>query len=228
MKQEILDRIDSVVAGYVNQYATDWTEIDRPLVEKLHDSNSFLVMMRPSGVDVAFFGGESASLENVFHSQAAVPNHELFLFYDGEKMQSITRVAAQKLCDKFATRFQDLDLPMDGFRKAVERCSDEAARNENNPTAVGECGPWKVSLLDRQYTTGAGLEVCYENKPVAKAYKTVDHWGGLNLEFGRIGDAISDKTFNEIFDCLRSEFPTLTRDFNERKKFQAASNDFSK
>ena len=223
MKQEILDRIDSVVSGYVNQYASDWTEIDRPLVERLYDSNSFMVMMRPSGVDVLFLNGEQSTLENAFHSEAALPHHELFLFYNGETMQSITRDAAQEICDKAVSRFENLDLPLDGFSKAVERCSDEATRYQHKPTAVGECGPWTVSLLDRQYTTGLGLEVCYENKPVARAYKTVDPWGGLNLEFGRYHDMLSDKTFNEMFVCLHTEFSNLTRDFSERRRLQEAN-----
>lgn len=228
MRQEILERIDSTVAGYVNDYASDWTKIDRPHVEELADSNSFLVMMRPSGVDVAFFNGEPATRENAFHSQAALPNHELFLYYDGENMQSITRDAAQKLCDKAASKYENLDLPIDGFLKAVERCSDEANRYQNESTAVGECGPWKVSLFDRQYTTGLGLEICYDSKPVARAFKSVDPWGGINLEFGRYHNTISDKTFNALFDTLKSEFSTLTRDFDERKRRQSVNQDLAK
>lgn len=228
MKQEILERIDSVVAGYVNQYASDWTEIDRRFVEKSEDSMPFLVMMRPSGVDVAFLEGEYSTMENAFHSQAALPHHELFLYYDGERLKSITRSAAEKLCGQAVSRYEYRDLPMDGFLKAVERYSDDAGRNDNANSAYGECGPWRVSLLDRQYSTGMGLEICYSAKPVARAFKTINTAGVCELEFGRYHNTISDKTFNEIFDVLRSVFADLTRDFNERIRFQAAKQELSK
>ncbi len=228
MKQEILERINSVVAGYVYEFATDWTLIDRPIVEKLRDDDSFLVMMRPSGVDVAVFTGEQATMENAFHSQSALPYHSLFLYYDGEKLQSIERSAAEELCNRFVSRFENRDLSLDGFRKAVERCADESSKYENRDFAVGECGPWKISLLNRQYTTGLGLEICYDSKPVVKAFHVVDPFGHLLLEASRYHNTVSDKTFNEIFDVVHSEFPSLTRDIEERRRFQVSGKDVSR
>ena len=217
MKQEILNRIDSLVDNYVNQYRSDWTDIYRPCVEKLNDDQSFLVMMRPSGVDVAFFDGEQMTIGNAFHSQAAVPYHELFLYYDGENAQSVKKDFAQTLCDKAASRFENLDFSMDGFLKAVKRCLDVADRyKEEITSAVGECGPWKVSY-SREHSSDLVLEVSHESEVVAKGFH-VTRDSTYDLEFGRYHNRISDRTFNEMFNLLRSEFPRLIRNYDERER----------
>lgn len=299
MKKDILERIDSVVAGYVNQYASDWTEIDRPQVEKCSDQDSFLVMMRPSGVDVAFLDGEFATKENVLHSQAAVPNHELFLYYTDEVMQSVTRSVAQKLCDEAVARREkkplekmesgmhvrvcgtnllgrvdciepawdkrgdhckvvfdgramcgyyfaneleivrenqaantvcdSVDLPMDGFRKAVERCidaiNDDVAAQypefRNVPGFGGECGSWFVGVPNRG--DGIAMEIEFDGLCVAVAKETVNG----DVVVMRV-DSISDKTLKEIFDVVHSRFPDYQLSASEKERLQISNQDLGR
>ncbi len=223
MNEEILDKIDSVVFGYVNQYATDWTEYDRPRVDRCANTIPFLVMMRPSGVDVLFCAGEYFTMENAFHSQAALPAHNLFLYYDGNSIKSVTRNKAEEICNKVVSFFENRDFPLDGFRKAVERCSDQYSRYPDAHSAIGECGSWKVSYNNR-YSNELALEIFFDEKVVARGFRKT-HTSSIALEFGRYHNCLSDKTFNEMFDILRSEFPNITRDFDERKRFYALNKD---
>lgn len=221
MKQEILENIDSVVAGYVNRYASDWTEIDRPLVEKCDDSVPFMVMMRPSGVDVAFFDGENFTKENALHSQAALPYHDVFLYYDGAEMKSVRQSDARELCSKAVSCFLTRDVPMDGFKKAVERCAANFFANMDFKGAGigGACGPWEVKLSSDSKDKIA-VEILFDSKPVALGMRQDD---GIAVEFSRVDECLSDRCFKEIFDAMHSEFPNYRLSAKEEERLNSAS-----
>ena len=224
MKWDILDRIDSVVSGYVNDYTSDWTDIERPMIEQCPDNVPFLVMMRPGGVDVLILAGEKCTMGHVFCGQNACPHNELFLYYDGESMKSVTHRDAEKICAKAASRFQGLDLPVDGLREAVDACYEMAAKYPDDKSCCGYNGPWTVSLPDRQLSVGLAIDIRYESNLVANGYKNVNSQGALHIEFGRYHDIISDKTFKKIFDAVRSHCPVLRLNFDERKRKEEAKN----
>lgn len=217
MKREILERIDSVVAGYVNQYASDWTEIDRPRVEKCDDSIPFMVMMRPSGVDVAFFGGDYLNKENALHSRAAVSYHELFLYYDGNEMQSVTKNAAQELCDKASARFEEVELSMDGFNKALDRYEENIDFSFDSGRVCGICGPWS---LESDAANHMIFNVSYEGKLIVSASKDLMRFD--EYEDGRFALKrelnISDKDFSEIVASIQGRFSSFAMEASEQEK----------
>ncbi len=99
MRKEILDRLDHYVDMVVEHYKTDYTEYDRPRIEKCDDNDAIMLMLRKTGCDTLFISGKLVTYGNWDWCSSAfgLDRDILYAYYDGNEVTPITRKEAQEL-----------------------------------------------------------------------------------------------------------------------------------
>ncbi len=93
MRKEILDRLDHYVDMVVEHYKTDYTEYDRPRIEKCDDKDAIMLMLRKTGCDTLFISGKFVTYGNWnWCSDAFAQDRDiLYVLCNGEEVTPITR-----------------------------------------------------------------------------------------------------------------------------------------
>lgn len=126
-------------------------------------------------------------------------------------------------CDTNESEFwkgktSNVDLPMDGFRKAVERYAEDGEH--------GQCGDWKIqkigdNCIDCQisFDSRVVVECRPDNSSGAEAFTEV-----VIKDFSLGHEPlISNKSYKEIFDSIHSEFPDYKMGALEQNRIRVDS-----
>lgn len=127
-------------------------------------------------------------------------------------------------------KINNVDLPMDGFRRAVERYAEDGD--------YGKCGDWELKRIGDDCVE---CQILFDSRVVVECCPRIDVYDPVSgngsgvcpvderievqikgFSFGH-EPLISDKSYKEIFDSVHSEFPDYKMGALEQDRIRVAS-----
>ena len=113
-----------------------------------------------------------------------------------------------------------LDLPIDGLYKALERFDSVI---EDSLTATGICGSWEVARYGKEASVPV-FRIYHDGLPVVKSKISPEFHAACSKYIDLEREAnISDKTFSQICDVVKSVFMFARMSPDEQKRIQESN-----